>query len=245
MNQKYINKLNDMIKLLEEKHIDAYFNISKEELKEYVNSILKEYKLEDDYDFYYISNMILKRMFDIYDSHTSICYKNADCNIPIRLGYIDKKLYILKTNEENKDILYSQILKINNIDIEKLIAELEKMVPYSTTGFLDFKIETIFYNESKMKALPSIDNNAKEFKYTILKDGKVRDISLQKSEDKFGNNINYTYNIFDDVMVINYTACKEQYKGQMLEFVDKIKEESIKKGITKYVMNIRENMGGN
>lgn len=245
MKQEYIDKLNNMIKMLEEKHIDSYFNISKDELKEYINLILKNYKLEDDYDFYYISNMILKKMFNIYDSHTLIYYKDTKCNVPIRLKYIDKKLYIIKTDEENKDILYGQILKINDIDIEELIIELEQMTSYSTNGFLEFKIETTFYNESKMKALPSIDNDIEEFKYSILKDGQVTEVKLKKSEVKFGNNINYTYNIIDGIMVINYTSCIEEYKGQMIEFVDKIKEESLKNGITKYVVNIRENMGGN
>lgn len=241
----YINNIYKLIELLENKHIDCYFNVSKEELTNYINEILSKYKLEDDYDFYYISNMIIKRMFGQFDSHTKIIFKNTNERLPIRLKYIEDKLYILNARADYSEVIYGQITSINDININKLINELELIIPYSTKEFLESQIEYTFYNGSKIKSLPSIDSSVKNFKYTILKNGKEKDIYLEASDIKFTEDINYTFDIIDRVMIIHYTSCVENYENQMLEFVEKINLESMKNNIQKYVVDIRGNSGGN
>lgn len=241
----YVNDIYKLIEILEEKHIDCYFNVSKEEILKYIKEVLEKYKLEDDYDFYYMANMIIKKLFGELDSHTKLIFKNSKCNMPIRLKYIDDKLYIVKTDDEHKEINYSQILKINDIDINILIDELEQIISYSTKGFLDSQIEYTFYNGSKIKSLPSIDNKVEKFKYTILKNNEEKDIYLQSSDIQFYEDINYTFEIIDEIMVIHYTSCFENYENQMINFVKKIKQVSIKNNIQKYIVDIRGNVGGN
>lgn len=242
---EYVKDIYKLIELLENKHIDCYFNISKEELINYINEILSKYKLEDDYDFYYISNMIIKRMFGQFDSHTKIIFKNTNEHLPIRLKYIEDKLYIINTSADYSEVIYGQITSINDININELINELELIIPYSTKEFFESQIEYTFYNGSKIKSLPSIDNSTKSFKYTILKNGNEKDIYLEAKDVKLVEDINYTFEIIDGVMIIHYTSCVEEYENQMLEFVEKIKLESIKNNIQKYVVDIRGNSGGN
>ena len=242
---EYVKDIYKLIELLENKHIDCYFNISKEELINYINEILSEYKLEDDYDFYYISNMIIKRMFGQFDSHTKIIFKNTNERLPIRLKYIEDKLYILNASADYSEVIYGQITSINDININELINELELTIPYSTKEFFESQIEYTFYNGAKIKSLPSIDNSTKSFKYTILKNGNEKDIYLEASDVKLVEDINYTFEIIDGVMIIHYTSCVENYENQMIEFVEKIKLESIKNNIQKYVVDIRGNSGGN
>ena len=43
---KYRLLLDDILNLIKEKHIDMYFNISKDELNKYIDEVLKKY-LED------------------------------------------------------------------------------------------------------------------------------------------------------------------------------------------------------
>ena len=58
----YKEKLNEILKLIEENHIDMYFNITKEELNDYINKIFDENNINNDYDFYYYTNVIIKKV---------------------------------------------------------------------------------------------------------------------------------------------------------------------------------------
>ena len=216
-NLIYKDQLKKMLKQIEEKHLDMYFNISKEEIHEYIEETLKKYELKNKYDLYYITNVILKKIFDRFDSHTRIVWNNADFNLPIRLKYIDNKLYIIRTDEDNKDLLYGQILRINNIQLEQLINEIKEMTAYSTEGYLQMMIETILFNGTKLKSLPSIEIDIKEFEYEILKDNKIIKRKLKKQEknliDIHKMKKNYSYEVFNDSIYIVYNACKEEYAG--------------------------------
>ena len=242
---KYRLLLNDILNLIEEKHIDMYFNISKKELDNYIKELLNKYELNNEYDLYYVTNVIIKKIFGKYDSHTRLVWKNADYNLPIRLKYIDNKLYIIKADEDNLDLLYGEIISINNIPLLKLINEIENMTAYSTKEFLYTQIENIIYNGFKLRSLPSIDVDSKEFEFEIVKDNRIIKRKLIKSNTSFYKNNNYIYNIIDGVIHIIYSCCREDYEGQMLEFVKKISNESNINNITKFIVDIRGNTGGN
>ena len=242
---KYREELDKILSIIEEKHIDMYFNINKEELNKYVEELLSQYKLEDSYDLYYIANVIIKKLFGRFDSHTKIVWRNADFNLPVRLKYIDGKVYIIKATEDNKDLLYGEILSINNVPIKQLLKEIEEMIAYSTNGFLYMQMENILYNGIKLRSLPSIESNSDMFEFQVLKDDKIIKRNLTKSDTRLYQDDNYTYNIIDGVLHIIYSSCREKYEGQMIEFIQKIEEESKKNNITKFIVDIRDNSGGN
>lgn len=246
---RYKKELDKILAIIEEKHIDMYFNITKDELNEYIKELLTKYELKDKYDLYYIANVIIKKIFGRFDSHTYLIWNDADFNLPIRLKYIDNKLYIIRTDEDNRDLLYGQILKINDIDINKLIEEIKDMTAYSTDGFLQIKIETILYNGVKLKSLPSIDSNISEFEYEILIDNHIIKRKLTK-QDKDLIDINkikknYSYEVMDNTIYIVYNSCSEEYVGQMQELVNEIKQISEENNINSFIIDLRGNMGGN
>lgn len=241
----YITDIYKLIDVLEEKHIDCYFNISKQELMLCVDEILSKYSINDDYDFYYVANMIMKKMFGQYDSHTRLIFKNSRCSLPIQLKYIDKKLYIVKTSINYENINYGYIKKINGVGIDQLISELELIVPYSTIGFFESQIESTFKNMFKMKSLPSIANDIDSFHYTIVKNDVEMDVNLFPEDFSFSNDTNYSMEINDNVMIITYNSCVQSFEHQMEKFVEKIKLESMKHNIDKYIVDIRGNSGGN
>ena len=245
----YKELIYQMIKLIEEHHLDMYFNITKEELNKYVEEVLSKYELKDEYDFYYVGNVIIKKIFGIYDSHTKLVWKDTIYRLPIRLRYINNKLYIIRTDKNNEDLLFSEVLKINNIEVSKLIEEIKNMTAYSTVEYLVVPIDAVLATIEKLKSLPSIDNNCDEFEYEVLKDNQIIKRTLTKQEDSMLKiNIprdNYTYEIMDDKIYIVYNRCSEEYEGQMQEFVNKIQQESELNNINKYIIDIRGNLGGN
>lgn len=245
----YIDKLKQILKLIEENHIDIYFNITKEEIDKCVEELLEENKINNEYDLYYYTNVIIKKIFGRFDSHTRLVWNNADFKLPIRFKYINDKLYVIRTDNQNKDLLYGQILKINDIDINQLINEIDKMTAYSTNEFLQTQIENILYNGLKLRSLPSINSNSDEFKFEILKNDKIIIRTLKKQTDELTDlnkpKQNYSYEILNDMIYVVYNRCFEEHDNQMINFVKKIKVLSEEINIDKFVVDIRGNTGGN
>ena len=247
MNAK--EKIKDILNLIEERHIDMYFNISKEELDRYIDEIIEMYDINDDYSLYYYTNMIIKKIFGIYDSHTKLLFEKGDFYLPVRLKYINNKLYIIRTTKETKTLLYSEVKKIENIDINKIIEEIKSIVASSTEEYVTSQIELFLINGYKIKSLPSIDSKLDEFNFTVNSDEKIIDMKLTKDEGYLlpvnKPKENYSYELKDDKIIIVYNKCREEYDGQMIEFVNKIESESKKFGIEKFIIDIRGNQGGN
>ena len=247
MNAK--EKIKDILNLIEERHIDMYFNISKEELDRYIDEIIEMYDINDDYSLYYYTNMIIKKIFGIYDSHTKLLFEKGDFYLPVRLKYINNKLYIIRTTKETKTLLYSEVKKIENIDINIIIEEIKSIVASSTEEYVTSQIELFLINGYKIKSLPSIDSKLDEFNFTVNKDEKIIDMKLTKDEGYLlpvnKPKENYSYELKDDKIIIVYNKCREEYDGQMIEFVNKIESESKKFGIEKFIIDIRGNQGGN
>lgn len=247
MNAK--DKIKDILNLIEERHIDMYFNISKEELDRYIDEIIEMYDINDDYSLYYYTNMIIKKIFGIYDSHTKLLFEKGDFYLPVRLKYINNKLYIIRTTKETKTLLYSEVKKIENIDINIIIEEIKSIVASSTEEYVTSQIELFLINGYKIKSLPSIDSKLDEFNFTVNSDEKIIDMKLTKDEGYLlpvnKPKENYSYELKDDKIIIVYNKCREEYDGQMIEFVNKIESESKKFGIEKFIIDIRGNQGGN
>lgn len=247
MNAK--EKIKDILNLIEERHIDMYFNISKEELDRYIDEIIEMYDINDDYSLYYYTNMIIKKIFGIYDSHTKLLFEKGDFYLPVRLKYINNKLYIIRTTKETKTLLYSEVKKIENIDINIIIEEIKSIVASSTEEYVTSQIELFLINGYKIKSLPSIDSKLDEFNFTVNSDEKIIDMKLTKDEGYLlpvnKPKENYSYELKDDKIIIVYNKCREEYDGQMIEFVNKIESESKKFGIEKFIIDIRGNQGGN
>ena len=250
-NKNYFikQKIQEILKLIEENHIDMYFNITKEELDKYVERILNENEINNEYDLYYYVNVIIKQIFGKFDSHTKIEFNNGDFYLAVRFKYIDNKLYIIRVTDETKELLYGQVLKINDIDINILIDEIKNMTAYSTEEYLIQQIEMSLINGYKLKSLPSIDSNVDEFEFEINNNDKIIKQTLTRSEGKFlpinKPKSNYSYEIINDTMLIVYKKCREDYENQMIDFVKEITNKSNELKINKFIVDIRGNLGGN
>lgn len=241
-------KIYGILTFIEKRHIDMYFNITKEELDKYVDNIIKNFEIKDDYDLFYYINVIIKKIFGVYDSHTKFLL-NDERYLPIRFKYINEKLYIVRTNENNKELLYGEVKKINDIDINVILDEIEKTVAYSTKEYLYSSIEKFLIRIYKLKSLPSISNDCLNFKFEIEKDNDIIIKNLVDSTEKINCGIeqidNYQYKIINDIMYIVYNLNREYYQNQMKEFVFNITEITEKNNITKFIVDIRGNTGGN
>lgn len=229
-------QLNKILKLLEDNHINFYANITKAELKNYIKELLMTNELQDKYVLYYIVSKIIKKALNRNDSHTTIFFKNGE-RVPLKFAFFDDKLYVV--DAKDKDLIYSQVLEINNIDIKEILFELEQTITYSTNGWKEFSLARDISSISKLRSL-KILNKPKDFEYTFLKNGvKEKRVFNNQSLDS-AKIQNYTYSINNDIMHIIYNSCENEEK--MNELVDIVKDHS---EIKYYIIDLRDNRGGN
>ena len=225
MNERYQEDLDYFLNFAESKrgkeldkkypnesmHLDFYFLHSKNELKDFINTFLKLHKINDDYDFYYFMNCIIKYMSGRIDAHTRIVMSNNDNAYPLSIQAINNKLYVTKCSNEKYS--YSELLEINKVSIKKIIEEVEKFTSYGTPNWFLNRLHFYLNDKNILLSLPSIKNNAKYIeyktskgiiKYEINKDYS-KELALIRKEDF------KQYQIKDNILIFKYPKCPAKY----------------------------------
>lgn len=225
-----------------ESHPALYFIHSKEELKTKIEEFINSKESFDIYDIYYFSNKMIKYLVDNNDSHTCVKFINvANPCFPIKLKVLDNKLYIVEANKDYSNFKFKEIITINNIKIDQLIKEIEEITSYSTLEYLKTKIEYGLVDSGVLKSLPSIDNNCNQFKYTFVDNSELI-LNSDKEYEQLKYKENYQYKIINDVIYILYNECKDLNK--MKAFISEISKVSFENRISKFIVDIRGNIGG-
>lgn len=229
-------QLDEILKILEKNHINFYANIDKNSLKKYIIELLETNELNDQYDLYYIVSKIIKKALIKNDSHSVIIFKNNE-RVPLKLDFFDGKPYVVDSND--KELIYSEVLEINNVDIKQIISALDETITYSANGFKEFLLAQNLCSISKLRSL-KILKKPKEIEYTFLKDKVKRKVVFNNELLESKETKNYTYNIDKNIMHIVYNSCEDIDK--MNELVETIKQHD---EIEYYIIDLRDNLGGN
>jgi hypothetical protein len=233
-----LDKLNKIFEIIEENHLDFYFNHSKEEFEEFKKEALSKFKLEDDYDLLYICNYIIKRMVNENDGHTIVRYSDF-LYLGVLPRIINNKMYIYKAVDDIKNYLYDEILEINGVNINTIIDEVRDRCLYQTEGFREANVERNMIDVSVLRSLPSIDNKTDEFIFKVDHNGEVKEIKIPFG---YAGIKNYRHFEDKDRMHIVYSLCREFKPNQMINMVNEIKNID---GINYYIVDLRGNTGGN
>lgn len=231
LDKKYYN---------ESMHLDFYFLHSKKELNNFINTFLKNNKINDDYDFFYFMNCIIKYMSGHIDAHTRIIMRNNNNSYPLSIQSINNKLYVTRCSEEKYS--YSELLEINNVSISKITEELEKCTSYGTTNWFFNRLHSDLNDKNILLSLPSIKNNAKYveyntskgiIKYEINKDYSKELVLIRKEDFK-------QYQIKDNILIFKYPKCTNKF----IPDIKKIKNLIHDNKIDTFILDLRGNSGG-
>lgn len=244
--EDYLIKIFDFIENGDSKfngHPGLYFFHTKTELKEKINELLSENEY-DEFDLYYITSLLIKFMLGRYDSHTKVSFKD-NVYIPIDFTVEENSLYITNTTPIYKKLIGCKLLKINNIDIQKILYELEEIICYSTKEHLLVMIQSFLSDVNVLKSLPSIENTTEKFIYTILNDNNETEnitFNINNLPEFYSVQFpeNYSTEVINDCCIIHYNSCRD--KDKMEQLVAKLKEEN---NIKNYIIDLRYNGGGN
>ena len=220
-----------------------YFHTKDEMLKELEKELKKE--SYDRYDVYYIVQKLIAYLLSKYDSHTRLYFLN-NRQIPLTFKVIDGKVYIEKMTDKLENLVCGEVVSINGVDIKTLIKEIEKITCYSTIGYLEYSIKTSLKSFNILKSLPSIDNNAETIDFEINYNGETKYLTFDKNCNDYNYNDvkeNYVYKIIDNTLVLTYSSCQDFDK--MKEYVEEIRKVSEENNINNFIVDIRDNRGGN
>lgn len=243
--EDYLIKIFDFIENGDSKfkgHPGVYFFHTKKELKEKIDELLNKNEY-DEFDLYYITSLLIKFMLGRYDSHTKVSFKD-NIYIPIDFTVEENSLYITNISPIYKKLIGCRLLKINNIDIQKILCELEEIICYSTKEHLSVMIQSFLSDVNVLKSLPSIENNTEEFIYTILNDNNEKEtitFNINNLPEFYSVQFpeNYSTEVIDDCCIIHYNSCRD--KDKMEQLIAKLKEDN---KIKNYIIDLRYNGGG-
>ena len=253
-----VDVLRKLVNLLIEKHANPFLFITQEELEKFIEDLLIEYKLDDEYDLQYVFGLIVKKMFGKYDSHTEIIVDSyIRESLPIRFKVIDDEVRVIGVNKDNEEIMYGKLMSVNGIDLNVIKEEIRNVVCYSTDEWFDVMLADWLHIKMRLKSLPSLANKSDFISYSILTDdGEIKEVKFDtslmygdkvevKPEFKYGRSHNYTYEVLDDTLRIVYASCKEDYPDQMSDFIHLIDGVIDEYKIENIVLDMRGNSGGN
>jgi len=205
----------EIFRLLEEKHINLYHNISKNDFQNELNKFLKFADKLDDIHF----DAEMSKLFSLFkDAHTM--YQIKDKYIEKCIKLINAKYYFYDVEQK----ICEEIVMVNDIDFKIVYKKLKKIIQYDAETWADFMIA---FKLRGLKHLQMIDcenkKDVNEIKYT-LKSGK--EITKVYKERAFNMPLNYSFILTEDnILKINYLKCREMENYSFKQFIEDIKKK--------------------
>ncbi len=218
-------------------HPAFYLIHTKEEFDSELDSVILDKDSYDRYDLYYYTSYMFKYMLGKYDSHT-IMFFTDNKRLPIKIRFIDNTPYIIDGTDIPDKYIGAKILKINGIDIDDIIMEMDKIICYASYDYLKIMLEDYLSDSNIIKSLPIINRQESIVITTDKGDINFDLYNLGWYEDKFKKQ-NYNLEIIDKTAIITYSSCKHEEK--MIELIELLNGMD---NIENYIVDLRGNGGG-
>ena len=247
--EKAVADINYMIKTIEEIHYNPYFKIEKEQFNQNKDELLNKF----DKDSILLKKFVstgMKLAAQMSGGHTSMDWQNEKLFpelmvykfIPFTGKISEKSQYLTVTHSANQDIKKGVIIEsINGVPIGELYKECLSYVG-GIESFKNTSLEKIFplylFFTDKISAPYSLK----------LSDSEIETPGIEVSElNAFINQSkpkeNYIFEITnDEIGLITYNSCTDY--DTFKEFIEQTFKEIKEKNITKLIIDIRENSGG-
>lgn len=231
--------LRKILKTMEQEHVNLYHSVSKQEIENYISSLTNL----DELDEIAFDGEMLKLFAMFKDAHTRYY---------IPWGFLDKKLFFV----ENKVFLkvdddYKEVVSIGNMKIQDVIKQISSMQNYETEEYLFDCIRVAINNQYYYEILGLAQENG-TLDCVVDNNGKKENINIKKiSRDEYDkvefidNSPFYRYEILNnDILLIKYRKCSEHEEYPFAKFTEEIKGQIKSKNITQYILDLRDNHGG-
>lgn len=246
ITSKYKEMYNKFIEHYKNIHVNPWHEINEIELEHLYNSLSNSMIINDEYNFKYFMDYMIKRLSGATDAHTQY---NLISLISMNIRIFNNEVLI----NYPKDLKNSKLLSINGISISKIIEELESVITYGTNGKRKYELEKSLFNRFVLFGLPSL-RNSNELVF------EIENINGEKITKKFDKNKNYaeelfnydkyrygenaTYRFVDNCLIYNHSSVQLKFKEIIEQTINSLRKEDLSK-IDTIIVDIRGNIGGN
>lgn len=264
-NAKWKKDLSYLEEALPKKHTNLFFKTSKEQFHNDISNLKNSVDKSNDDE---IVAGIYKIMASIGDAHSS-AYKEFSKTYPIEFYYFKDGIYIINTTSQYKEALYSKLVKINGIDIEKVKQTIIPLIVAENEGMIKKSIPKYLSNPEILHGI-KITKDIKKAVFTFENDkGETFDINIKSVDRGKGDKLivnqsydssyplymqkpesNYWYKYLEKekTLYFKYNLCssdKDEQASKIEDFMADMLKFIDKHPVDKFVIDMRNNGGGN
>lgn len=228
----------EILNVMEREHLNLYHDVTKEEVLNYINSN----KNIDNLNKIEFDSFMLKLFALFKDAHTTYFIPYKEMNR--EFTYV-KGIFYIKINDN-----YYKVLKICDKNIKEIIKEIIPMLNYETDEWKNICIRRLLKNEYCYEMLGLTSDEKVKIEYE-KDDGSIEiEILHCVSEEEYIKMINkdlrpYYFKIFDNnILYFRYYRCREVKEYPFITFLEDMKREIDRLNIKDYILDVRENSGG-
>ncbi len=243
---KYQNLYETFINHYKKVSVNPWHEISDERLTNIYNYLVNSMDIDNDYNFKYFMDYIIKRLSGPEDAHTKFVLSSP---IPINFRIFANEVLI----NYPCNLKGSKLLAINNIPIAKVILELEEIITYGTEGKKRYEIEKNLFNRFVLFGLPLFrDCNELTFKIEKL-NGEIIEKKYTKENDytsemfsmsKYLYGFNCSYKFIDNCLIYNHSSVQPKFEKSIIKAMNNLRNEDLN-NIDTIIIDLRGNTGGN
>ena len=190
----------------------------------------------------------------VKDAHTSIIFP-VKKYLPFKFYWFNDEIYIIKTTEKYKNLLYKKVSSIENISIYEIIEELKEIISYENE-FL-FKEQSMKYIQAAdvLYGLLLIDSVDKVKIKVNDFECNAETVSLEEliyteeyklpiyAKNEF-ENFWYEHLIDSKEIYIKYNSCREDGDIKLSQKINDVVEYINKNSIERLTLDLSDNLGG-
>ena len=235
---KNSEKIDAIFSLVENKHINLYHSISKEEFEKQKEIVKQDADRLDDFEFDYE----MKRLFALFkDGHTSYERQTEYLKFGVEFLLREGKVYA-KFNQGDKTCV-RQVVSLNGVNIKKAVFDLSQIVPCETNAYKTFRVCQMLSSLYYLKLVGVTPHNAKYLRLDYVEKGKLchKLLVAKQSVKDFSKELDYK--VISGVNYIKIGAIVEK-EGASIEKLCSVLSSQERVPKEKYVLDLRGNVGG-
>ena len=267
-NSKWTKDIEYLAKILPEKHINLFSQITKNEFNSEVNNLKKEVPNMNDDE---VKIGIHKIVASTGDAHTQCTFNSTKKIYPMALYWFKDGIYVKNTIDKYKNIQYCKLVKVNGKDIKEVDDSIEKIIPHENNSQVKNILPQYLNIPEILHGLKIVSNEDKvnftfEDKEKHLYDVQMDSIILDENSKKLlkkslvdksddstkplyrrNSDMDYWYKYLEDekVLYFKYNNCMEDKKKPFNSFSKEMLNIMNKHTVNKLVIDLRNNGGGN
>lgn len=244
-------------KELPKQHKNLFSIITKEEFNTRTDQLIEKV---DQLTNKQVFTELNKIVASVGDAHTSINYWDG-YSYPLQFYILDGKVYVVNTGKEFEDMMFSQVIKVNSVDIDEVMEQLRTLISHENESWVLAMLPNYLQAPVYMYGLGILENED-ETVFTVQRDGKEQDftvptleygesteyVNTKKKDVLLGlyeKYYDYEYLPDDKALYFEYNACAEMDDLSFDDFNNEMMNRVEEEEVDKIIIDLRSNSGGN